>query len=154
MNDAGMWILNNLPWFWVGVTVVCVVIESLTLTLTTLWFACGAFITIFVSLTPVPFRWQALIFVVISCVLLILTRPLLLKKMQERRENRTNVNALIGMTVPVTKTITQFDKGEVKCSGTYWPAESKDGSRIEEGTVCRILSVQGNTVTVEALEKN
>ncbi len=153
MNDAGMWILNNLPWFWVGVMIVCVVVESFTLTLTTLWFACGAFITIFVSMTPLPFRWQVLIFVVLSCVLLVLTRPLLLKKMQGRKENRTNVNAVIGLTVPVTKAITQFAKGEVKCNGTYWPAESKDGKELDEGTVCRIISVRGNTVTVEAVGK-
>lgn len=153
MNDAGMWILNNLPWFWVGVMIVCVVIESFTLTLTTLWFSCGAFITIFVSMTPMPFRWQVLIFVVLSCVLLVLTRPLLLKKMQGRKESRTNVNAVIGLTVPVTKTITQFSKGEVKCNGTYWPAESKDGKKLDEGTVCKIIGVQGNTVTVEAVEK-
>jgi len=153
MSDFGMWLLNNLPWFWVGVMIVCVVIESFTLTLTTIWFACGAFVTIFISMTPIPFRWQAFIFVVISGILLILTRPLLLKKMQKRRESRTNVDAVIGLTVPVTKNITQFDKGEVKCNGTYWPAESKDGKTLEAGTVCRIVSVRGNTVTVETLEK-
>jgi membrane protein implicated in regulation of membrane protease activity len=152
MNNAGMLILNNLPWFWIAVMIVCIVIESLTLTLTTLWFACGAFVTIFISMTPLPFRWQVLIFAVISCVLLVLTRPLLLKKMNKRRESKTNVDAIIGQEVLVTKTITQFDKGEVKCSGTYWPAESKDGSELPEGSVCRILSIQGNTVTVEAVE--
>lgn len=152
MNNAGMLILNNLPWFWIAVMVVCIVIESLTLTLTTLWFACGAFVTIFISMTPLPFRWQVLIFAVLSCVLLVLTRPLLLKKMRERRESKTNVDAIIGQKVLVTKAITQFDKGEVKCSGTYWPAESKDGSELPEGSVCRILRIQGNTVTVEAVE--
>jgi membrane protein implicated in regulation of membrane protease activity len=152
MNNAGMLILNNLPWFWVAVMIVCILIESLTLSLTTLWFACGAFVTIFISMTPLPLRWQILIFAVLSCVLLVLTRPLLLKKMRERRESKTNVDAIIGQKVLVTKTITQFDKGEVKCSGTYWPAESKDGSELPEGSACRILSIQGNTVTVEAVE--
>jgi membrane protein implicated in regulation of membrane protease activity len=152
MNNAGMLILNNLPWFWIAVMIVCIIIESFTLTLTTLWFACGAFVTIFISMTPLPFRWQVLIFAVLSCVLLVLTRPLLLKKMRERRESKTNVDAIIGQKVLVTKAITQFDKGEVKCSGTYWPAESKDGSKLPAGSVCRILSIQGNTVTVEAVE--
>ena len=29
---------DNLPWVWVAVTIICVVIESLNLALTTIWF--------------------------------------------------------------------------------------------------------------------
>ena len=35
---------NNLPWLWVAVTVICIVIETLTLSLTTIWFAGGALV--------------------------------------------------------------------------------------------------------------
>ena len=42
-----MFILNNLPWFWLIVVVLCIVIESLSMALTTIWFACGAFAMIF-----------------------------------------------------------------------------------------------------------
>lgn len=149
MNVIAMWILNNLPWFWIAVMTVCIVIESCTLTLTTLWFACGAFVSIFFSLTPLPFRWQLLIFAVVSCVLLVLTRPVLLKKMQKRKESMTNVDALIGQKVPVTKIIKEFEKGEVKCNGTFWPASSVDGSEIAEGTVCIISGITGNTLVIK-----
>jgi membrane protein implicated in regulation of membrane protease activity len=37
----------------------------------------------------------------------------------------------------------------VKCSGTFWPASSADGSEIAEGTVCMITGITGNTLTVK-----
>ena len=40
-------LLDNLPWFWVAVTIICVVIESLTLALTTIWFGISAFLMVF-----------------------------------------------------------------------------------------------------------
>jgi len=146
-------ILENLPWFWIAVMIICIVIESCTFSLTTLWFACGAFLSIFISLTPLPFRWQVLIFAVVSCLLLILTRPLLLKKMQERKESRTNVDSLIGKKIQVTKNISQFSKGEIKTNGIIWSAESEDGSEISEGTVCVIVKITGNTLTVKPENK-
>ena len=67
-----MLILNNLPWFWLIVVVLCIVIESLTMALTTVWFA------------SIPFKWQLFIFVAISLALLIFTRPLAAKKLAKK----------------------------------------------------------------------
>ena len=45
---------DNLPWVWVAVTIICVVIESLTLSLTTIWFGISAFVMVFLAFTPLP----------------------------------------------------------------------------------------------------
>jgi membrane protein implicated in regulation of membrane protease activity len=66
---------NNLPWVWVAVTIICVVIESLTLALTTIWFGISAFVLVFLAFTPLPFVAQVFIFVALALVLLIFTRP-------------------------------------------------------------------------------
>jgi membrane protein implicated in regulation of membrane protease activity len=145
-------IVNNLPWFWVTVMLACIVIESLTFSLTTIWFACGALFTIFVSMTPLAFRWQLLFFTVVSFILLVITRPLVVKKIAAKKQLRTNSDALIGKEVPLIKAVTPFDKGEIRYNGTLWSAQSTDGTAIAKNTVCRITGIQGNTILVISLE--
>jgi len=140
--------MNNLPWFWVGVMVVCIVIEASTFSLTTIWFACGALVCVFIAMTPLAFSWQLLIFAVLSCLLLILTRPLVMQRIKSRKETRTNVNALIGQEVLVIKAITEFEKGEVKCEGKIWSAVSQNHEAVPEGAVCTVRSIHGNTLSV------
>ena len=141
-----MFILNNLPWFWLAVVIVCVIIESLSFALTTIWFGCGALVMIFLSLTPLPFKWQLLIFVTVSLVLLIFTRPLVAKKLAKRMP--TNADSLIGKKALVTQTITELDKGAIKVNGVIWTARAENDSEIAEGMECRIVRLEGNTAVV------
>ena len=141
-----MVILNNLPWFWLIVVVLCIVIESLTLALTTIWFAFGALAMVFLSLAPIPFRWQLFIFVVISLALLIFTRPLAVKKLAKKMP--TNADSLIGKKVLATERMTEFDKGAVKALGIVWTARSESGETIEKGAECKIVRLEGNTAVV------
>ena len=47
------------------------VIESLTLSLTTIWFGISGFLMVFLAFTPLPFPAQLFIFVVVALLLLI-----------------------------------------------------------------------------------
>lgn len=76
---------NNLPWLWISITIICIVIETFTMSLTTIWFGISAFVMVFLAFTPMPFIVQLFIFVVISLILLIFTRPLLKKKINKKR---------------------------------------------------------------------
>ena len=130
-----MFILNNLPWFWLIVVIVCIVIESLSMALTTIWFA---------------FRWQLFIFVAISLTLLIFTRPLAAKKFAKKTP--TNADSLIGKKVLVVQRITEFDKGAVKAGGIVWTARAEKGQTIEKGVECEIVRLEGNTAVVVPVE--
>jgi membrane protein implicated in regulation of membrane protease activity len=140
-------IMNNLPWFWLGMVVVFTVIEVFTAGLTTIWFAIGSIPMIFLSFLPIPFLYQVLIMLVISIVLLIFTRPFFVKKLNANKE-KTNVDALIGKTALVTKKITKFEKGEVKIDGKIWTAKSVSEEDLEEGTECLLQSIEGVTAIV------
>ena len=140
-------IMNNLPWFWLGMVVVFTVIEVFTAGLTTIWFAIGSIPMIFLSFLPIPFLYQVLIMLVISIVLLIFTRPFFVKKLNANKE-KTNVDALIGKTALVTKKITKFEKGEVKIDGKIWTAKSVSDEDLEEGTECLLQSIEGVTAIV------
>ena len=141
-----------IQWFWLSIAVLFTVIEVCSFGLTTIWFALGGIIMIFVSFLPIPFPWQILIFLVISTLLLIFTRPIAIKKLKVGKE-KTNTDEIIGKTALVVKEITKFEKGEVKIKGIVWAAETANGENISVGTECIIESVHGVTLTVSPLPK-
>jgi membrane protein implicated in regulation of membrane protease activity len=132
----------SVRWFWVALTIFFAVIEVFTLGLTTIWFALGAFIMIFLSFLPIPLVYQVMIFLAVSAVLLFFTRPVAVKKLKIGRE-KTNVESLAGRHALVTKKITEFDRGEVKLNGQIWTARTEDGSTLDEGSKCEVLRIEG-----------
>ena len=141
---------DNLPWFWVAVTILCIVIETFTLSLTTIWFAISAFVMVFLAFTPLPFAAQLSIFVVLSLVLLIFTRPLLKKKLNQKKI-ATNYERTIGQIAVVTRKITALEKGTVKINGMEWTATVKDDIVLEEGTKCIVEEIAGVTACVKEI---
>ena len=141
---------NNLPWFWVAITVICVVIETMTLALTTIWFAISAFVMVFLAFTPIPFPIQIFIFVVIAMVLLIFTRPVVQKKLTKKKI-ATNYERVIGQIAVVTKKITAIDKGAIKINGMEWTAAVKEDITLEEGSKCVIEEIAGVTAYVKQI---
>nr|MDR2964341.1 NfeD family protein [Treponema sp.] len=133
----------NAYWIWVFLTVLFTVIEVFTFGLVTVWFALASFIMIFLAFIPkFPFMYQIMVFLALSAVILIYTRPIAIKKFKMGRV-KTNVESLVGMNALVTKKIGEFDKGEVKLNGQIWSAHSEDGSIIEEGTKCEVVRIEG-----------
>lgn len=139
-------ILSNLPWFWVGILIICLVIEAFTMALTTIWPAIASIPMIFISKTNLPFRWQLLIFVLLTIALIIITRPIAIKKLKLGNE-KTNADTILGKEVLIVKKITPFEKGEAKGqNGVMWTAKSIDDSEIEENTICIVEKIEGNTL--------
>jgi len=129
-------------WIWVALTIVFAIIEAFTLGLTTIWFALASIVMVFLSFLHIPLIYQILIFLAVSAVLLIFTRPVALKKFKAGRE-KTNVDGLIGKNALVTKKISEFENGEVKLNGQIWSARSHDGSELSEGTKCEVVRIEG-----------
>ncbi len=141
----------NLAWVWLGLAILFIVIELLTFNIITLWFAIGALVSVFISFLPIPFSYQILIFLLISVTLLVLTRPLVLKKLEEKKQ-KTNVDSLIGKKVLVVKAILPFEKGEIKINGTIWSAKTEGNEKIDKDSECTILRIEGVTAIVEKSE--
>ena len=141
---------DNLPWVWVAVTIICVVIESLTLALTTIWFGISAFVLVFLAFTPLPFVAQVFIFVALALVLLIFTRPIVKKKLSQK-QIATNYERVIGQIAVVTKKITALDKGSVKINGMEWTAAVKEDIVLEKGSKCIIEEIAGVTAYVKEI---
>lgn len=145
-------ITQNASWFWLALVVLFTVIELFTMGLTTIWFALGSVIMIFLCKINISLGFQILIFLIISSLLLFFTRPFALKKLHIWKE-KTNVDSLQGKKAIVVKTITEFEKGEIKIDGNIWSAKSINGSTIETNSECSIVKIEGVTAFVEKINK-
>ena len=79
-------------------------IELVTLGLTTIWFAGGAFVAAIAGACGANLVVQVILFLVVSIVLLVLTRPIAVKHLDSKIE-KTNSEALIGKTAVVIQEI-------------------------------------------------
>jgi len=134
--------------FWAVAFGVFLIAEIATLTaLVSVWFAVGALAALIAALCGLSFVWQMGIFVFVSAIVLIITRPLV-RKVQGRKY-ATNYELDIGKQAVVIEPINnQIGKGRVKLDGTDWSARSENGELIEEGTVVTVKMVDGAKLIV------
>ena len=96
--------------------------------------------------------WQLLAFAVTTGVLMLLTRPVL-KKRLESPDVLTNVNRMIGKGGIVTIAIdNDMNTGQIRVGTEYWTARLPEGSEAASVPVdakVRVLSVEGVTARVE-----
>ena len=138
--------------YWLIAAAVFVVIEIMTMGLTTIWFAGGALVGAVMAAVSLPLWSQIIAFAVISVVLLILTRPWALKYVNSRTI-KTNADSLIGQTGLVTQDIDNLNaKGQVKVRGQIWTARSiSDDLKLHEGQKVSIESISGVKVIVKPM---
>lgn len=133
-----------IPVYWLIAFVVFVGIEIATMALTTVWFAGGAFAAFLISLFGAAVELQLAVFLIVSFILLFLTRPLAAKYIN-RNTVKTNADSLIGCMARVTAPIdNQLGQGTAVVGGQEWTARALDPEeRIPEGTMVRIEKIQG-----------
>ena len=73
-------------YYWLMLFIVLIAIEIITMGLTTVWFAGGSLVAFFAALAGINGYVQVVLFLVISLVLLIFTRPLVKKQLLTKRE--------------------------------------------------------------------
>lgn len=144
-GDEMNWIL-----FWVILLVVFVVIEVLTMGLTTIWFAGGALAAAVTAVFNLPSYVQIATFIVVSMVLVFFTRPIAVRYFNKDRV-KTNAESMVGRKAIVTGAINNIKaEGQVTVSGMEWSARSvSDDVQIAEGAVVTIVAISGVKLIVE-----
>jgi membrane protein implicated in regulation of membrane protease activity len=139
---------------WLIVLVVLVIIELLTMGLTTIWFAGGALVAAIASLFQTSLVLQVILFLIVSAILLFFTRPLAVKYFNKDRV-RTNAESLVGRQAIVISEIDNLQGiGQVNVGGMEWSAKtSVDGIRLPVGTVATVLAISGVKLVVEERTK-
>ena len=114
------------PIYWIIICIVLLIIEIATLGLTTIWFAAGALAAFLAGILGFGLPVQIGLFLVVSIVLLVLTRPVALKYFNSRRQ-KTNVESMIGRQGVVLERIdTIKGQGLVEVDGESWSARTDD----------------------------
>lgn len=129
---------------WIVILVVLVLVELLTMGLTTIWFAGGSLVGCILALVGAPLWAQIVAALVVSIVLLLTTRPIAVKYFNKDRV-RTNAEGLIGHIAIVMSEIDNLQGiGLVNVGGQEWSARSSDDDvKIPSGSVVEILSISG-----------
>lgn len=135
---------------WLLMAAIFIVIELVTLGLTTIWFAGGAFVAAIAGALGAGLAIQVIIFLIVSIVLLILTRPIAVKHLDSNIE-KTNTEALIGQTAVVLQEINNLEgTGQARINGMEWTARAKNEDEIiPVGTNVTIVEISGVKLIVE-----
>ena len=129
---------------WLVVLILSIVIEIISLGLTSIWFAGGAIIALLLAALALPMWLQILVFLVVSIVLMVFTRPIAVKYFNKDRV-RTNVESMIGRQAIVISEINNLQGiGQVTVGGQEWTARSEDDSKnLAVGAVVEVVAVSG-----------
>lgn len=130
--------------FWLILLIICIGIELPTMGLTTIWFAGGALVAIFAAVIGAPIWLQAVIFIVVSLLLLFFTRPVAVKYFNKDRV-KTNVESMVGRQAIVISEVDNLQGiGQVTVGGQEWSARSADDHvTIAVGAVATVVAING-----------
>ncbi len=140
----------NITIVWLVFLVILIVIELITMGLTTIWFAGGALAAALVSIPGTPIVLQVIVFLIVSLVLLFFTRPVAVKYFNKDRV-RTNIEGMIGRQAIVVSEINNVEGiGQVNTGGMEWSARSSYHNVVlPVGAVVTVLGVDGVKLIVE-----
>lgn len=137
-----------LVWVWLGLTVIFVIAEAATAQLVSIWFVAGSVAGLLLAVLDMSVWVQAAGFVVVSGLVLILLRPVIIKRMKSARVP-TNADMIIGQTgVVIAEIDNDTSAGRIDVMGLDWSARSENGGIIKKGERVTVLRIEGVRVIV------
>lgn len=143
-----------MQYVWLAFVILFVVAECMTVGLVSIWFAGGSLVAMILAMAGAGIGWQMLAFLVFSAGLLVATRPLAKKYINNKKE-KTNYKSVIGEVAKVTETIDNYNQtGAAFADGKEWTARStKDTVVMEKDTLVKVVAIEGVKLMVEPYER-
>jgi membrane protein implicated in regulation of membrane protease activity len=143
-------VLDNMRFVWIIILIVFIVIEAATMGLATIWFAIGALFADIAAWLELGLPLQIGIFLAVSILLIIFTRPIAVKKLRVGKEK--NITQQIeGRLGIVTEAITPFGSGLVKVDGAIWTAIGETPeAEIPTGWRVQVVRIEGVKLIVRS----
>lgn len=136
--------------YWFAACLFLIFVEISTANLVSIWFAIGAFFSMLLAIFVDNFLIQLLVFIIVSIISLLITKPLV-NKFKKNDVEPTNVDRVIGKKAEVIKKITPDEYGEVKVLGSIWTATSDTVLNVSDKAV--VKKIDGVKLVVEKEEK-
>ena len=145
--------MDNWIVIWGALAVAFIVIELVTVSFVAIYFAIGALAATLVAGLNGNVALQLLAFAATGIVLMVLTRPVLKRKL-ESPDVATNVDRMTGKGGIVTIAIdNDANTGQIRVGTEYWTARvaagGADGEMIPVDSRVTVLSVEGVTARVQ-----
>lgn len=139
---------------WLAAMIILIVIEIVTVGLTTIWFAIGALAAVIVTMLGGGVVAQLVVFLVVSFGMLIFTRPFAVKYINSAR-TRTNYEGIIGKVVRITQEVDNVaGKGCAVVNGQDWTVRAADDAvQIAAGSLAKVVDIKGVKLIVERYEE-
>ena len=140
--------MPEMGYVWLGLTVLFLILEGVSVAVVSLWFAIGAVAAMVAALLGGALWLQIVVFAVVSGAMLALLRPML-QKFFIPKLTKTNVDSVIGSVGLVTEGIDNLTaQGRVKIGGMSWAARSTSGEALPVDTKIKVDRVEGVKVFV------
>lgn len=136
--------------FWIAMLVILIVAEAVTAQMVTIWFAAGAAAALVAEILGAEVWLQWIIFVAVSAITLVATRPLV-RKLTQTKVQPTNADRCIGQTAIVVEDIDNIEgKGQVHVNGVVWTARSADGAVFKKDERVTVEKIDGVKLIVKS----
>jgi membrane protein implicated in regulation of membrane protease activity len=139
--------------FWLAIIVICIFVEIHTNAFIAVFIGAGAILPFFLALASVPFAVEAVLWLVLSLLLVALLRPAAMHRFHRK--------GVIDLASPAKSTMTNLTgivedpvgdeghPGRVKIRGELWRAVSSSKETIPDGAQVIVRKTYGTTLWVE-----
>ena len=136
------------PIFWLIAAVGFLVLEGMTFSMVSIWFAAGSAAALLSCLFSPSFRVQAVVFIVVSTLCLAAFKPLAQKLRQ--KPTPTNGDRSLGREAKVLTPVSSEATGRVRLDGVDWNARcATPGDTLAPGQLCRVTEIHSTLLIVE-----
>lgn len=138
-----------MAYVWIALAIVMVLVEITTVQLVSVWFMVGALCAALTTLFTDSIVIQLAVFVGVSLLALLVTRPLVKRLKENRVQLRTNIDRLPGEKGVMLKPVENTESvGQAKVLGKVWSVKT-DNPPLKEGDTVRVIAVDGVKLIVE-----
>ncbi|MCI9423531.1 NfeD family protein [Lachnospiraceae bacterium WCA-9-b2] len=139
---------------WLGLLIILLVIEIITVGLTSIWAAGGALAALILNILGLSLVWQVVAFFGVTFVLLIFTRPFAVRFINTQRE-KTNYEGIIGKTIRIAERVDNIRQtGMAVVNGQEWTVRAEDEQEIlEPETLAKVVNISGVKLIVRKYEE-
>ena len=138
-----------MAYVWIALAIVMVLVEITTVQLVSVWFMVGALCAALTTLFTDSIVIQLAVFVGVSLLALLVTRPLVRRLKENRVQLRTNIDRLPGEKGVMLKPVENSESvGQAKVLGKVWSVKT-DNPPLKEGDTVRVIAVDGVKLIVE-----
>lgn len=136
------------PIFWLIAAIGFLVLEGMTFSMVSVWFAAGSAAALLSCLFRPSFRVQAVVFIVVSILCLAAFKPLAEKLRQ--KPTPTNGDRSLGREAKALTPVSAEETGRVRLDGVDWNARcATPGDTLAPGQTCRVTEIHSTLLIVE-----